>query len=295
MAKKEFRYNTGRNWFKGNTHIHSVASDGGKNFRDIAELYASKGYDFLFRTDHSVASQAENDKEEYPLLWLDGIEIAGEDLTGAGFHVVCLGSFEGSFGDDFVADMKSVQSQGGFTILAHPHWMGNSFDDYNRWRFDGIELYNHICHWLNGKSSGLVHWSEALKTNPNVLGFAADDAHLSGAHPGWNGGWICVNTAGCNRDDIMGAVRAGNFYSSCGPEIYSLSIDGDVLHMKTSPVQFVKISGMASQGRPTGDFSGKLITEFSAKIPADWPFVYIEIEDSKGRRAWTNNLFVTSS
>ena len=43
------RYNTTGIWLKGNAHIHSTASDGGKTFSELAELYSAAGYDFLFR------------------------------------------------------------------------------------------------------------------------------------------------------------------------------------------------------------------------------------------------------
>ena len=68
----EFRYKDKHNWYRGNTHLHSVKSDGSKNFDELAVLYKEKGYDFLFRTDHWVCSDVEADKADYPLLWLDG-------------------------------------------------------------------------------------------------------------------------------------------------------------------------------------------------------------------------------
>jgi hypothetical protein len=293
--RKRFRYDTSGRWCKGNTHIHSIVSDGGKNFKELAEMYASVGYDFLFRTDHRVVSEVTEDKEKYPLLYLDGIELDGKDETGAAFHIVCLGSIRGISGktEDFVANLQGARSQA-LTILAHPHWMGNSFDDYKRWRFDGVEVYNHVCQWLNGKGSGLVYWTEALKDNPEALGFCADDAHITVNHPGWNGGWIVVNVKECSAEDITGSIRRGNFYSSCGPEIHSLILEGDKLHIKTSPVQFVRLVGQASQGAREGNFEGRLMTDLTMTVPSDWPFVYLEIEDGSGRRAWTNNLFTVS-
>jgi len=290
---KKFRYDTSGKWYKGNTHIHSTVSDGGKDFKELAEMYSSMGYDFLFRTDHSVASDVSKDKAKYPLLWIDGVELAGTDGTGAYFHVVCLGSFIGisGKGEDFVADLQLVRSQGAITILAHPHWTGNSFEDHSRWKFDGVEIYNHVCRWLNGKGSGLVFWTEALKNNPEVFGFSVDDAHIRAEHPGWNGGWIVVNAGKCTAKEIMKAIRRGNFYSSCGPEIHSMALEGKELRIETSPVQFVRLVGTASQGARIGNFEGKLMTAATMEIPADWPFVYLEIEDKAGRRAWTNNLF----
>ncbi len=295
MLEKRFRYDTSGIWCKGNTHIHSTVSDGAKNFKEIADLYASAGYDFLFRTDHRVVSESAKDEGKYPLLYLDGIELDGKDETGAAFHVVCLGSISGISGktEDFVDDLKLVRSQGALTIMAHPHWMGNSFDDYKRWQFDGVEIYNHVCQWLNGKGSGFVYWTEALKNNPEVLGFCADDAHLTTNHPGWNGGWIVVNVKECSAKNITSAIRSGNFYSSCGPEIHSLSLAGDELHIKTSPVQFVRLVGQDWQGIRVGNFEGRMMTDLTMTVPVDWPFVYLEIEDGTGRRAWTNNLFTS--
>jgi hypothetical protein len=32
------------------------------------------------------------------------------------------------------------------------------------------------------------------------------------------------------------------------------------------------------------------MTEAAFDLPADWPYAYLEIEDDRGRRAWTNTL-----
>lgn len=290
---KTFRYSRSAKWFKGNTHLHSTASDGGKSFAEIAELYASVGYSFLFRTDHWAPSDTTQDEESYPLLWLDGVELDGNDDTGAGYHVVCLGPVKNiSREDGLVAGMEAAREQGALLVVAHPHWCGNSLDDCLRWPFDGIEIYNHVCHWLNGKSNGLVHWDAALRKNPNVLAFAVDDAHLKPEHPGWNGGWIVANAPACTAPEIMSAIRSGNFYSSCGPTIESMTLDGEELVVKTSPIRFARLVGPAWTGRRFGTFDGELCCEFTMPLPKDWPYAYLEIEDDNGRRAWTNNLFI---
>ena len=152
-------------WWKGNTHIHSTASDGGKTFSELAGLYHTAGYDFLFRTDHWVASDTRSDTEQYPILWLDGIELDGVDATGAGYHVVALGSFQGlQPGMGLQHGMEAARAQGGLLILAHPLWMGNTFEDALRWQFDGVEVYNHVCRWLNGKGDGSAYWNAMLNS-----------------------------------------------------------------------------------------------------------------------------------
>ena len=210
----KFRYDTSGQWFKGNTHLHSTASDGGKTFAESAELYASAGYGFLYRTDHWVASDTTTDSETYPLLWLDGIELDGHDDTGRYYHVVCL---------------------------------------------------------------------------------SVDDAHLSQAHPGWNGGWITVNAEACTNQHITQAIRCGNYYSSCGPELQSIKLHGNELQVTTSPVQFVRLVGPGPCGDRLGSFDGGLITEASLTVPEDWDYAYLEVQDELGRRAWTNTLYVSDN
>jgi len=292
-----FRYHLDGTWYKGNTHVHSTASDGGRNFHDLAKLYADAGYHFLCRTDHWVASEVSTGDLPKgpggPLLWLDGIELDGWDRTGACYHVVALGTFKGIHREMGLDEaLQSARLQNGMLVLAHPQWTGNSFEDALRWRFDGVEVYNHACRWLNGKSDGSAYWNAMLERIPGTLALAADDTHLRPDHPGWNGGWVMVNSPECSQEAILEALRLGNFYSSCGPEIDSIQFDGKQVTIQSSPVQFARLAGPGSKGARTGSFDGKLLTEAVFQVPASWAYVYVEIEDAQGRRAWTNPLFV---
>ncbi len=294
---KTFRYQTDHTWYKGNTHLHSTASDGGKTFAELAAMYAEVGYDFLFRTDHWVASNAEQDTVSYPLVWLDGIELDGHDYQGSYYHVVCLGTFTGAAFDrqrGFVHAMEAARAQGGLLILAHPYWTGNTPDDARRWGFHGVEIYNHVCRWLNGKGDSRAHWTAMLESQPNTLAFAVDDAHIRPEHPGWNGGWIMVNAPAGDRQSLEDAIRAGNFYATCGPDFDTITYHEHEVMITTSPIRFARLVGPASSGARIGTFDGPLLNEAVFEIPANWPYAYLEIEDDQGRRAWTNPLFIES-
>ncbi len=288
---KQGRYTNSSHWIKGNTHLHSTASDGGKTFNELADLYKSAGYGFLFRTDHWVASETTDDDQHAPILWLDGIEIDGQDEHGSAYHVVCLGNIAGIQREDgFDAGLRRAQAQGALCILAHPHWMGNSKEEVLRWNFDGIEVYNHVCNWLNGKGGGLVHWEEALKQDADTLAFAVDDAHIRPEHPGWNGGWIMVNAEACTPEAILSSIRRGDFYSSCGPEFKSIDVKDMKVSIETSPVQFIRLVGPRYYGQQLGSFDGATFRTAEFSIPEEWAYAYIEIEDDRGKRAWTNTI-----
>lgn len=291
-GQSRFRYTMEGHWYKGNTHLHSTVSDGGRTFSELGYMYASAGYSFLFRTDHWVSSAAAMDDENFPLLWLDGVELDGHDNSGNYYHVVCLGTFTGITREmGFGAALEAARDQGGLLILAHPQWTGNTFDDALRWNFDGVEVYNHVCHWLNGKGDGRAYWNTLLAQRPQTLGLACDDAHICSEHPGWNGGWIVVNAPELSRAAITAAIRAGNFYSSTGPDFHAITCDANAATVETSPVQFARLVGPAYRGARLGGFAGRLFTEATFEIPPDWAYAYLEIEDAQGRRAWTNHLF----
>jgi hypothetical protein len=287
------RYDMSGHWFKGNTHIHSTASDGSLSFAELGALYASGGYDFLFRTDHWVTSAVAADTERAPLLWLDGVELDGCDDTGANFHVVCLGSHTPLTREmGFLAALESARAQGCLCILAHPHWCGNSLADALRWEFDGVEVYNHVCRWLNGKSNGTVHWEAMLLARPGTLAFAVDDAHLRPEHFGWNGGWVVVNAPACTREALLPALRAGNFYASCGPAFHDITLNGAQVTVRTSPVKYIRLVGDRWCGIPQGATGDSLLTEATITLPDAWPYAYLELEDAAGNRAWSNTLRV---
>jgi hypothetical protein len=290
--RSSFRYNTSAVWFKGNTHVHSIASDGGKTFEELAAMYSDVGYDFLYRTDHWVVSDVSSDEADYPLLWLDGIELDGADSCGSQYHVLCLGTFSGITQEmGLCAAMDAARAQDGLLVLAHPHSTGNTSEEALRWKFDGVEVYNEVCQYVNGKGNGNVYWHAALERSSDVLGLAADDAHVRPEYPTWNGGWIVVNAPELTRPTIESAVRAGNFYSSCGPEFESIELDSREVVIRCSPVRCVRLVGPRGAGRHIGTPDGSLISDARLEIPSEWAYALLEIEDDNGRRAWTNSLF----
>lgn len=288
----EFRYKTSGSWYKGNTHLHSTVSDGGKTLEELAQLYADEGYDFIAYTDHWASSDVNSLDIDVPIMLLDGIELDGFDDTGAYYHTVCLGKTEGLQREDgFVPALLKAKAQGALTVLAHPHWSGNTLEDALRWPFDAVEIYNNVCHWLNGKGTGAVHWNAMLEVLPGTLGFAVDDAHLRPTHPAWNGGWIMVNSDHLSQTAIIDALRKGLFYSTTGPIIKNLNYINGNLEIESSPVQYMRIAGPASRGQRIWAEEGRLLTQASIQLPVDWRYIYLEIEDANGRIAWTNPLF----
>lgn len=288
-----FRYQQDLPWYKGNTHIHSTRSDGGLDISEIAERYSKAGYNFIFLTDHMVASREWANGSRHSLPVFDGVEIHGDDSRGSFYHTVCLGTV-----DDLKKEMSYEEAfalcsaQNCLMILAHPAWTGNSPADTRSHEFHGVEAHNNICRYLNGKGNGLYHWDHMLENDPGIVGFACDDAHFINDYEGvWNGGWIMVQARDCTQESILESLRAGAFYSSQGPEIHSLRCDGKRLSADTTRIARASIVGERSKGARAKLGSNGETTSLSIELPENYRFIRLEIEDAEGKRAWTNPLF----
>src|SRR5438552_783376 len=69
-----------RRWYKGNTHTHTLNSDGDSSPDDVAQWYRRNGYQFVVLTDHNVLTSVE------ALNALHGLDnrflvIRGEEIT----------------------------------------------------------------------------------------------------------------------------------------------------------------------------------------------------------------------
>ena len=113
--------------YVGNIHIHSILSDGGKNYAEIAGKAAEAGLDFIIFNDHDfLKSNLNLDDEGFygDLLVLIGLEI-GE----RGHHYLAFDLKEMTRSDNLGPQgvIDEVNKQGGFGFLAHPFEKGMPF------------------------------------------------------------------------------------------------------------------------------------------------------------------------
>jgi hypothetical protein len=288
--EKRFRYDCSGEWYKGCVHVHTTLSDGGLTPDKVTAFYAQAGYDFISFTDHGVPFIGDDSNDKRPLMVLDGIELDGLDDQGSFYHILCLGGVNNITKDMKLMDaLERARSQGSFIIWAHPYACGNSAEDGIRHVFDGVEIYNSSANMGYGRGISVYHWDATLLRQPNILGFATDDSHFIKGVPAEKGGWIMVNAPELSREALMVSIRKGNFYSSNGPDFKSIIIEkGNRIVAETSPVSHVRFIGPWGRQKYKGAADGEPITETHFRLPDDWAFARIEIEDENGKIAWSN-------
>lgn len=287
----------GRFW-RGNLHTHSNLSDGARSPRETADVYRDAGYDFVAITDHFRPEYG------YPVtdtrdLRTDGFTtLIGAELhaprteAGQQWHIIAAG-----LPLDFARPSKSetgpelarrARATGAFVGMAHPSAsLLTGADAESLDAAHSIEVHNALSERENRGDSW--HLADVLLNRGHRLTtYAADDAHLQPQDPPPCQAWVHVRAEALEPDALLTALNSGHFYSSTGPELYDVHLEGDAIAVRCSPATKILLTG----GHPGAELAqGTDLTECT--LP--WSLFRgrhcrITVEDADGHRAWTNPI-----
>lgn len=280
-------------WFKGNLHTHSTESDGARAPEDVVAFYQERGYAFLALSDHRRVTDLSAYTSE-SFLPLAAMEMDGHDDRVGPYHVLAIGLRElrrqqtGLSLDERIA---AVAADGGVCVFAHPYWLGSCATDLLTLEGClGLEVYNGNCEVEVGKGYSMQCWDDALQRGKRFYGFATDDAHWR--LPDHGLGWIMVKAARLDQAAVLEAMRQGNFYSSSGPEIDDISLDGGVARVRCSPVDAIHFIAQTGVGQRVFDPNGERIAEASYALTGRETYLRVECVRSDGPRAWSNPVWL---
>ena len=294
-------FKTRGKWYKGNVHAHTTVSDGTRTPETLVDIYREARYDFLSVTDHSVVADTSGLGGSGFLL-VPGEEICvGRSHAGTLYHLVALGVDETLPFTDFDRELDPqrvidhVNEIGGIPILAHPYWSGlNHRDMMTLEKYHGVEIYNTSCEYERNTGVSASHIDGVIVAGRRPWIYAVDDHH-GADRPSMPldacGAWISVKSKDLTVESIMESIRRGLFYSSTGPEIKSIGIDGDgVISVECSPVKTISFVSTPSLGM-------KFYAEDTPLTHASYPgrpgetYVRVEVTDIMGRTAWSNPMY----
>lgn len=288
-------------WLKGNIHTHTTSSDGALDTHQISTLYHSKGYDFLFITDHGKVTDVNGLSDSFggELLVIPGVELGiGESAVGTKYHLVGLNLGHLIESDDPQSAIDEIVKEGGEAVIAHPYWSSLTVNDLLKLDgYLGIEIFNTTCHFSVAKGYSVIHWDDLLIRGRSTFGFAVDDAHWHfSAHRPADAccSWIMVKSASLAVESLMNSIRNGLFYSSNGPEIFDVDVDEDSVYVKSSPAKSINFITMNGHGERFTSVSEPMV-EAEYKLRGIERYVRIEVEDGRGGTAWTNPIIFTQS
>ena len=187
--------------------------------------------------------------------------------------------------------IEYAHEKGFLVCFNHPVWSLDFEADYlNYENLDFVEIFNTGCDRMGLYSYEQI-FDVMIKHGKRVACIAADDNHNSKQLDSPNsdsfGGWIMINADKLNYESIIDALKKHNFYSSCGPEIYSLTRDGNIVTVKTSPVRKISKQTEGRQAEAKISDRGELISEADFKVKDNEKIFRITLEDEYGYKAYS--------
>jgi hypothetical protein len=297
----------GRFW-RGNLHTHSTRSDGVLSPEEVCRRYKAEGYDFMALTDHFVGAFGYPIVDTVPMRDAGFTTILGAELhsgamaNGELWHILAVGlpadfapsnspSFVPVAGQETAAEIAArAVAAGAFVAIAHPQWSGLTLADARTiTAAHAVEIYNHGCAMGCDRPDGFAIADLLLTEGRKLTLIATDDAHFS--EPDHFGGWVMVKSEANEPEALLSALKAGHFYSSQGPELRDVRIEGGKLIVECSAVSSIVALGWGTGAKAV---HGHSMTrgEVSLDRLNNSPWIRAAVIDAAGKRAWSNPIWL---
>ncbi|MBI2407446.1 MAG: CehA/McbA family metallohydrolase [Gemmatimonadetes bacterium] len=294
-------------WYKGNTHTHTINSDGDSSPDDVAKWYKEHGYQFLVLTDHNVLTSVDG------LNALFGLDekfliVRGEEITdrfnAKPIHINGLDPARKitpqggtSVLDAMQRNVDAIRAAGAVPTINHPNFgWAMTPDDLRQVRntrlfeiFNGHPQVNNVG---GGGMAGLEEaWDAILTSGATLYGIAVDDAHhfkrpddRTASRPGQ--GWVVVRAERLEAKALLAALERGDFYASTGVELsdYQVSTTAMTVTVKPNSWSKYRIQFIGNGGKVLQE---SLASPATYTFRGDEGYVRARVVESNGLLAWT--------
>ncbi|MCF6321579.1 MAG: phosphotransferase, partial [Rhizobiaceae bacterium] len=185
---------------------------------------------------------------------------------------------------------RRARDAGAFVVIAHPHWSGmTEADARSISAAHAVEIYNHGCVVDNDRGEGFLTLEYLLNNGKKLNLIATDDAHFN--TPDFFGGWVMVKAEKNTPELLTAALKAGEFYSSTGPDIHDIRLTGDGIEIDCSASVTVIVQGKGTSMATLHGISMRT-AQLSLERLADSPWIRVTVIDRAGKRAWSNPIWL---
>lgn len=294
-------------WYKGNTHAHTINSDGDSTPDEVVRWYREHGYQFLVLTDHNYLTSV--DGLNAVLGAVDKfLVIPGEEVTSRSgdkpIHVNGLAIKDtvappspGSPLEMLQRSVDAIRRVDGVPHINHPNFgwavTPDELGQLERTRL--FEVFNGHPQ-VNGLGGGGVPgleemWDRVLSSGRLMYGIAVDDAHYfkqagNDALPGPGRGWVVVRSPRLETPALLEALERGDFYASTGVELldYRATASEIVIDVRTTTYSKYRVQFIGRHGRVLDE---QTTVPARYTIRGDEGYVRGRVVESNGRLAWT--------
>lgn len=294
-------------WYKGNTHTHTLNSDGDSTPDEVVRWYREHGYNFLVLSDHNFLTEVEGlnavHAAEGRFIVMPGVEVSDRfgdkpiHVNGLNLRKVVEPQGGSSVPDTIQRNVNAIRKADGVPHINHPNFgWAISAEDLAKVKNNRLfEIYNGhplVNNMGGGGVPGLEEvWDILLSKGMTLYGIAVDDAHhfkrpwdANASRPGR--GWIVVRAASLTYDALIDAMERGDFYASTGVELEDYVVDEGAVTIRIRQRSDTKhrVLFIGQGGRVLSE-----VTESPAvyRFRGDETYVRAKVIDSNGHSAWT--------
>jgi predicted metal-dependent phosphoesterase TrpH len=270
---------------KGETHLHTLHSDGQSDVEAMLRACRRAGYDFVSLTDHNTLSGL---PEAQAVARTEGLVlIPGVEVTTFHGHSVVLGvgsvpewrDLEQRGLDALAAD---VHRQGGVVCVCHPVALGSPYCSGCAWEWPvaptSVDLWEVFSSTRAGNANAelaLLAWAEELVLGARSAPVAAGDVHSATAAAKPRAAtyvYVRERTAAA----VLDGLRARRLYASAGPrlDVWLESASGTALAGETVAA--------AADWRPRARTDAPIVPELRELGVANGRCVYAEARAADG-------------
>ena len=302
-------------WYKGNTHTHTLNSDGDSTPDDVVRWYREHGYNFLVMSDHNYLTSVD------ALNSLHGADdrfllVKGEEVTDAfkdkSVHVNGLDvarKVDPQGGSSLLEvvrrNVDAIRAANGVPHINHPNFRWSiTVDELRQVRNNRLfEIFNghpQVNNLGGGGVPGLeAAWDAILSSGVLLYGIAVDDAHVfkkpgdpTVAGPGR--GWVMVRSPRLEARALLEALERGDFYASTGVELEDYEVTARAMRVVVKQDSWSKyrVQFIGKGGR---------VLKEETSSPAVYTFaggegyVRARVLESNGRMAWLQPAMFTGT
>ena len=302
-------------WYKGNTHTHTLNSDGDSTPDEVVRWYREHRYHFLVLSDHNFLTSVDGLNA---LHGADGrfLVIRGEEVTDAfqdkSVHVNGLDVARGvepqggaSLLDVIQRNVDAIRAASGVPHINHPNFRWSiTGDELRQVRNNRLfEIFNghpHVNNLGGGGVPGLEEaWDAILSSGVLLYGIAVDDAHVfkrpgDPTVPGPGRGWVMVRAPRLETRALLDALERGDFYASTGVELaeYQATPQGITITVKPEAWSKYRVQFIGSGGKVLHESTA---ASASYTFQGSEGYVRVKVLESNGQIAWTQPVLVKNS
>ncbi len=199
---------------------------------------------------------------------------------------------------DYINDMiKTSREKNYFVTYNHPTWSQEGYEIYSKYEgMNAMEICNYGCITEGYHDYNPEVYDELLRQGKKLYCIATDDNHngfpMESPYCDSFGGFTMIKADKLEYKTITDALVKGNFYASQGPEIHSLYVEDNKLHIKSSDAARIVFTTGLRHSFCAYPMEGDTINEAEFELRPDDIYVRVTVFDKSGKPADTNAYFI---